>query len=99
MNPSLNAVVAMRADAALRDAEAADAVVASGAATGLLHGVPVTIKDSFDTAGLVTTWGTPGRKGFVPDADATAVARLRAAGAIVLGKTNTPEFTLGFSRR
>ena len=96
VNPSLNAVVAMRADEALRDAEAADAALARGDAVGPLHGVPITIKDSFDTAGLVTTWGTPGRKGFVPDADATAVARLRAAGAIVLGKTNTPEFTLGF---
>ena len=96
VNPSLNAVVALRADEALRDAEAADAALARGDAVGPLHGVPVTIKDSFDTAGLVTTWGTPGRKGFVPDADATAVARLRAAGAIVLGKTNTPEFTLGF---
>jgi amidase len=96
VNPSLNAVVALRADEALRDAEAADAALARGDGVGPLHGVPVTIKDSFDTAGLVTTWGTPGRKGFVPDADATAVARLRAAGAIVLGKTNTPEFTLGF---
>jgi len=96
VNPALNAVVALRADEALRDADAADAALARGGAAGPLHGVPVTIKDSFDTAGLVTTWGTPGRKGFVPDADATAVARLRAAGAIVLGKTNTPEFTLSF---
>ena len=96
VNPALNGVVALRADAALRDADAADAALARGDAVGALHGVPVTIKDSFDSAGLVTTWGTPGRRGFVPAADATAVARLRAAGAIVLGKTNTPEFTLGF---
>jgi amidase len=96
VNPALNAVVAMREDGALRDADAADAARARGDVIGPLHGVPITIKDSFDTAGLVTTWGTPGRKGFVPDADATAVARLRAAGAIVLGKTNTPEFTMGY---
>ncbi len=96
VNPALNAVVALRADEALRDADAADAASAHGDTLGPLHGVPITIKDSFDTAGLVTTWGTPGRKGFVPDADATAVARLRAAGAIVVGKTNTPEFTFGF---
>ncbi len=96
VNPALNAVVAMREEEALRDADAADAALARGDALGPLHGVPVTIKDSFDTAGLVTTWGTPGRKGFVPDADATAVTRLRAAGAIVLGKTNTPEFTMGY---
>jgi amidase len=96
VNPILNAVVATRFEAALADASSADTAVARGAALGALHGVPITIKDSFDTAGLVTTWGTPGRRNFVPRADATAVARLRAAGAIVLGKTNTPEFTLGF---
>ena len=54
----------------------------------------MTIKDSLDTAGLVTTGGTMGRKGFVPKQDATVVARLRAAGAILMGKTNTPELTL-----
>jgi amidase len=96
VNPLLNAVVATRFEAALVDADAADAAVARGASLGPLHGVPITIKDSFDTADLVTTWGTPGRKSFVPHADASAVARLRAAGAILLGKTNTPEFTLGF---
>jgi amidase len=96
VNPALNAVVATRFDAALADADAADAALARGDALGPLHGVPLTIKDSFDTADLASTWGTPGRKGFVPRADATAVARLRAAGAIVLGKSNTPEFTLGF---
>ena len=60
-----------------------------------MHGVPFTVKDSFDTAGVVTTGGTLGRKDFVPGTDATVVARARAAGAILLGKTNTPEFTLG----
>lgn len=92
----LRAVVRLDAESARREAERADAEAARGSLRGPLHGVPVTIKDSFDTAGLVTTWGTPGRAAFVPAADATAVARLRAAGAIVLGKTNTPELTLGF---
>jgi amidase len=96
VNPALNAVVALRAEAARADADAADAALARGLACGPLHGVPITVKDSFDTAGLVSTWGTPGRRGFVPREDATAVARLRAAGAIVLGKTNTPELTFGF---
>lgn len=96
VEPRLRAVVRLDAEAARREAERADAEAGRGAFRGPLHGVPVTIKDSFDTAGLVTTWGTPGRARFVPDADATAVARLRAAGAIVLGKTNTPELTFGF---
>jgi amidase len=60
---------------------------------GPLHGVPFTIKDSNDTAGLVTTAGTIGWRDRVPDADGTVVARLKAAGAVLLGKTNTPEFT------
>jgi amidase len=96
VNPTLNAVVALRAEEARREADEADADVARGAALGPLHGVPITVKDSFDTEALVSTWGTPGRRDFVPARDATAVARLRAAGAIVLGKTNTPELTLGF---
>ena len=73
----------------------ADAALAKGQPKGPLHGVPFTVKDSFDTAGVVSTGGTLGRKDFVPGKDATVVARARAAGAILLGKTNTPEFTLG----
>jgi amidase len=96
VNPALNAVVTLCADQARREASAADAEAARGDWRGPLHGVPITVKDSFDVAGVVSTWGTPGRAGFVPEADATAVARLRAAGAIVLGKTNTPELTMGF---
>ena len=99
VNPKLNAVVALRADEARREADAADRALAKGEVAGPLHGVPMTIKDSFDTAGLVSTWGTPGRAGHVPREDATVVARLRAAGAILLGKTNTPEFTLSFHTR
>ncbi|MEN8181543.1 MAG: amidase [Myxococcota bacterium] len=96
VNPVLRAVVELGADAARTEAVVADRLLAAGEAPGLLHGVPITLKDSLDTAGMVTTWGTPGRAGFVPERDATVVARLRAAGAIVLGKTNTPEFTMGF---
>lgn len=96
MDRHLHAVVRLDAEGARREAERADAEAARGAWRGPLHGVPITVKDSFDTAGLVSTWGTPGRRAAIPAADATAVARLRAAGAIVLGKTNTPELTLGF---
>ena len=67
--------------------------LARGVVDGPLHGVPFTLKDSLDTAGLVTTAGTIGWRNRVPDRDATVVARLRAAGGILLGKTNTPEFT------
>jgi amidase len=94
VNPALNAVVQLRAEAALAEARAADAALARGQIRGPLHGVPMTIKDSLDTAGVITTGGTTGRASFVPAQDATVVARLRAAGAILLGKTNTPELTL-----
>jgi amidase len=95
VNPKINAVVAL-ADDALEQARQADKSLARGNLMGPLHGVPMTIKDCFDTAGVVSTWGTEGRKGFVPNEDATVVKRLKAAGAILLGKTNTPEFTLSF---
>ena len=94
-NPAINAVVAL-AEGALERAREADRALAEGGSVGALHGVPMTIKDCFDTAGTVSTWGTLGRRDFVPAADATVVARLKAAGAILLGKTNTPEFTLSF---
>src|SRR6185503_13720123 len=94
VNPSLNAVVQLRAEAALAEARAADRVPAGE--RGALHGVPMTIKDSLDTAGIVTTGGTKGRASFVPSADATVVRRVRAAGAILLGKTNTPDLTLSY---
>jgi len=94
VNPKLNAVVQLRRDAALADARAADKVPREK--RGRLHGVPITIKDSLDTAGIISTGGTRGRASFVPPEDATVVKRLRAAGAIVLGKTNTPDLTLAF---
>jgi amidase len=95
VNPKINAVVMTCRERALAEALAADAALAAGRNLGPLHGVPFTIKDSFDTAGVVSTGGTLGRKGYIPGKDATVVARARAAGAILLGKTNTPEFTLG----
>ncbi len=99
VNPKINAVVNVTADRALEEARRADAELARGRVSGVLHGVPMTIKDSLDTAGEVTTAGTMGRKSFVPKRDATVVARLRAAGAILLGKTNTPEFTMSYDTR
>ncbi|HSL77891.1 MAG TPA: amidase [Candidatus Limnocylindrales bacterium] len=92
VDPLINAVV-QRVDGVLAAAERADAALAHGKPLGPLHGLPFTIKDSYDTAGTVTTAGTVGWRDRVPKDDATVVARLRAAGAILVGKTNTPEFT------
>ena len=92
VNPRLNAVVHVADDARER-ARRADEGLAAGVLHGPLHGVPFTLKDSLDTAGVVTTAGTVGWRDRVPERDATVVARLLAAGAILLGKTNTPEFT------
>jgi amidase len=92
VNPSLNAVVLLTDDARQR-ARRADEELANGVLRGPLHGIPFTMKDSFDTAGLVTTAGSVGWRDRVPTRDATVVARLKAAGGILLGKTNTPEFT------
>jgi amidase len=92
VNPLINAVVRLADDAA-DAARRADAELEAGIVRGPLHGVPFTIKDSLDTAGLVTTAGTEGWSARVPERDATVVARIRAAGGILLGKTNTPEFT------
>jgi amidase len=91
VNPKLNAVVQLTADSARKEAEEADAALGRGDIKGPLHGVPITIKDTLETKGVICTGGTKGRANFVPTADATAVARLRAAGGIILGKTNVPE--------
>lgn len=96
VNPELNAVVQLAAETACEQAVKADEALARGDLQGPLHGVPITLKDSFDSAGLVSTGGTLGRKAFVPSRDATVLKRLRAAGAILLGKTNTPELTLSY---
>ena len=96
VNPTLNAVVVRAFERALDEAKEADEDRARGRYHSDLHGVPVTIKDCFDTAGLTTTGGTLGRENHVPGSDATAVARLRQGGAIVLGKTNCPEFSFSY---
>jgi amidase len=95
VNDLLNAVVMNSYARARQEAKALDARAARGDFAGPLHGVPMTIKDSLDTAGVITTGATYGRQQYIPEKDATVVARVRAAGAILLGKTNTPEFTLG----
>ena len=87
-SPDLNAVVEVRREAALGEAAAADEAVARGEQVGPLHGVPMTIKEAFNVAGLHTTWGNPAFKQYVADHDATVVRRLRRAGAIVVGTTN-----------
>ncbi|ALK32420.1 amidase [Burkholderia plantarii] len=92
VDPQVNAIVTV-ADGALEAARAAEAAVLAGRALGPLHGVPFTAKDSIDTAGVATQRGSPIFQGRVPDADATSVARLKQAGAILLAKTNLPEFS------
>jgi aspartyl-tRNA(Asn)/glutamyl-tRNA(Gln) amidotransferase subunit A len=92
VNPKVNAIVTM-ADGALDAAKKAEAAVKSDARLGPLHGVPFTVKDAIDTAGVLTQRGSPIFKGRVPDTDATVVARLKAAGAILIAKTNPPEFS------
>ncbi len=95
VNPSLNAVVTLNREA-LDCAREAEAVVMRGEEVGPLHGVPLTVKDTIETKGLRTTSGSMLRAEFVPEEDATAVARLRAAGAIILGKTNVPEMAIPY---
>ena len=87
VNPAVNAVVELRREAALREAAAADRALGDGV-VGPLHGVPMTIKESFNVTGLHTTWGNPAFKDSVADRDATVVRRLEQAGAIIVGKTN-----------
>jgi len=90
VNPALNAIVAWDVDRARAAAAAADEVTATGEPLGALHGVPMTVKDTYETEGLVTTAGAPELAQYVPQADAVVVARLKAAGAIIFGKTNSP---------
>lgn len=95
-NPALNAIVTLDKDMALQRAKEADEALAKGELWGPLHGVPITIKDNLATRGLKTTNSFPDTEDFVPDFDATVVARLRAAGAIILGKTNLPSLAMDF---
>lgn len=95
-NAALNAICTLDAEGARKRARQADAALAAGEVWGPLHGVPMTIKDALETAGLRTTGGHPPLKDYVPARDATAVARLRAAGAILLGKTNVPPLSADY---
>jgi aspartyl-tRNA(Asn)/glutamyl-tRNA(Gln) amidotransferase subunit A len=95
INPKLNAVVTV-SDDALSAAKIAEASVLRGDELGPLHGVPFTVKDSIDTAGVLTQRGSLIFKGRVPDTDATSVARMKKAGGILLAKTNLPEFSYSF---
>jgi Asp-tRNA(Asn)/Glu-tRNA(Gln) amidotransferase A subunit family amidase len=96
LNPQLNAIVTIAPDL-IEKAKEAEAVVMRGDVVGPLHGVPVTIKDTIETAGLRTTSGSAMRAGFIPKRDAPAVARLKAAGAIILGKTNPAEMAMDYT--
>jgi amidase len=89
-NPKINAIVTLRADEALERAKAADEALARGEWWGPFHGVPCTVKDTFEMAGVRTTAGAPFLSQHVPKRDAAVVERLKAAGAVILGKTNTP---------
>ncbi|MBI1736401.1 MAG: amidase [Candidatus Rokubacteria bacterium] len=95
VNPAVNAVVTLTAERALDEARDKDAALARGEPTGPLFGLPVAHKDLVPTRGIRTTYGSPIYRDHVPDQDALIVERLRAAGAITVGKTNTPEFGAG----
>lgn len=90
LNPTLNAVVVQDRAGARAAADAADAAQARGDALGPLHGVPMTVKESYDLAGTPTTWGIPELRDNLVHTDALAVQRLKAAGAVIFGKTNVP---------
>src|SRR5271167_3182590 len=95
VNPKVNAIVTLVADQARENARKADEAQAHGAALGPLHGLPVVHKDLFETAGIRTTFGSPIFKDHVPKRDAIIVERIHNAGAICVGKSNTPEFGAG----
>src|SRR5262245_19140182 len=92
VDPKVNAIVTV-AEGALEAAKEAEKAVVAGEELGPLHGVPFTVKESIDTAGVATQRGSPIFKGRVPDLDATSVARMKKAGGILLAKTNLPEFS------
>jgi len=95
VNPKINAIVTLVAERAMDDARKADEHQARGGVLGPLHGLPVAHKDLINTAGIRTTFGSPLLRDNVPTVDAVLVKRVRDAGAITLGKTNTPEFGAG----
>lgn len=95
VNPKVNAIVTLLPELAIEQAAAADEALARGETAAVLHGLPIAHKDLFETQGIRTTFGSPIYKDFVPDEDALIVERLKTAGAITIGKTNTPEFGAG----
>src|SRR5829696_6892579 len=96
LNPKVNAIVSLQERSDLmRQAKARDDELARGDDCGVMHGVPQAVKDLTATKGIRTTQGSPIFKDFVPAADAIVVERVKRAGAIIIGKTNTPEFGLG----
>jgi len=95
VNPMVNAIITLLPDRAMDGARAADEAMAKGRPVGLLHGLPIAHKDLFVTRGIRTTYGSPIYKDFVPGQNMLIVDRVRQAGAITLGKTNTPEFGAG----
>jgi amidase len=96
LNPRFNAIVSMRPETALlAEADRCDAELARGESRGWMHGFPHAVKDLEPTAGIRTTWGSPIFAEHVPDADGLLVERIRGAGAIIIGKTNVPEWGLG----
>jgi amidase len=97
LNPRINAVIATDIPNARRRAKAADAALAKGESWGPLHGVPMTIKDSFDVAGMPSTWGIPDLKDHRPARNAPPVERFLDAGAIVFGKTNVAAYLIGWA--
>lgn len=99
VNPAVNAMVTLDVEGARKAAVEAEAAVMRGDALGPLHGLPLAVKDTQDVGGMRTTYGSPLFAEHVPAADAGSVARLRAAGAIIVGKTNTPEWAAGANTR
>lgn len=99
VNPAVNAVTATCLGRARKEACKAEAAALAGEDLGPLHGLPLGVKDLEETAGLLTTYGSPLFRSFVPERDNAMVARVRAAGAIVVGKTNVPEFGAGANSR
>ncbi|MFJ4291354.1 amidase [Cupriavidus sp. NPDC089707] len=93
-NPVLNAVIALDVEGAMAAARESTARWRRGAPLGALDGVPITVKDNLHVRGMPTHWGSRALAGFVPDSDELPVARLRAAGALIFGKTNVPEFAM-----
>ena len=92
VNPKVNAIVTLHAELGLEGAKLADEAIAKGDDLGILHGLPTAHKDLVPTKGILTTYGSPLYADYVPDHSALIVERMQGAGAITIGKTNTPEF-------